>query len=181
MGILGDVYSKPSVAAKVKSPDAVQVFRRFRDLSIKLHGTRVKFAFEGDGIGRWLNKMNYFDSQAQNLKPVFDSFGDYMLRSIDRTFQAEGRPKPWAPLAPGTIEDRIRKGYGRGPILVRTGDLKRGFGVDTGPAFFRISNGMRYFKFHQYGTKKAPQRIMVQLLRQDKAQFTRAYRRHLGL
>lgn len=33
----------------------------------------------------------------------------------------------WAPLAPRTVEDRIRKGYGgEHPILERTGELKSG-------------------------------------------------------
>jgi phage gpG-like protein len=55
--------------------------------------------------------------------------GDVMLVSILRNFDEEGRPMPWAPLAPATIKDRIKHGYGEGPILYRNGTLLTSNGI----------------------------------------------------
>lgn len=106
-----------------------------------------------------------------------------MLRSINRNFQAEGRPQKWKPLAQSTVDQRIQQGHGRGPILQRTGQLKRGFRVNTSHTYLRITNNVPYFKFHQQDRRqgnKIPRRIMVVLLDQDKAQFSRILRGHLG-
>jgi len=115
---------------------------------------------------------------------VYAEFGTYQLRSIDRNFTGEGRPSRWAPLAPATIRERIRLGFGAGPILQRTKTLRNAFRTHVGKTFLRILNNTPYFKYHQQDERlgvKLPRRIMVILLDQDKAQFTRIYRRHLGI
>jgi len=104
-----------------------------------------------------------------------------MLGSIDRNFTAEGRPNRWASLKPTTIQDRFRQGYGAGPILQRSGKLRKSFRSNAGKDYLRITNNVRYFKYHQTGTKKMPQRIMIYLQDRDKAQFTRIVRQHLGI
>jgi hypothetical protein len=113
---------------------------------------------------------------------VFDPFGRYMLRSIDRTFISEGRPRRWRALKPATVRERIRKGYGAGPILQRTRSLRYGFRSLPGKKSLRIINTQFYFRFHQQDERAGriiPRRIMVQLLDQDKAQFTRLFRQEM--
>lgn len=54
-------------------------------------------------------------------------------KAFAQNFTDEGARKPWAQLAPSTVQERIRKGYGgRHPILKRTGALERH--VVTAPA-----------------------------------------------
>lgn len=159
--------------------------RRIRNAEtrVKLLGGEISFNLEGRGIEAWRERLEGFRTKATNLQPVFDEFGQYMLASINRNFQNEGRPRKWPALAPSTIQQRTRQGYGAGPILYRTGRLQRGFRVNTGSTYMRIVNDTPYFKYHQQDKrrgKKIPRRIMVVLLDQDKAQFTRILRRYLS-
>jgi hypothetical protein len=79
-------------------------------------------------------------AMAKGLDRIFDAFGATMdeipdvlraavptIREAHRaTFRSEGaagRGK-WRPLAPSTLRDRQRLGYGPGPILVRSGQLR---------------------------------------------------------
>lgn len=149
---------------------------------VKLLGGEISFSLEGKGVEDWLDRLEHFRTSATDLSAVFDPFGRYMLRSIDRTFVAEGRPRRWTPLAASTIAERIRLGYGAGPILQRTGALRGGFRSLPGRKSLRIINTQFYFQFHQQDRRrgsKIPLRIMVQLLDQDKAQFTRLVRKHV--
>lgn len=156
---------------------------RNQETRVKLLGGEIQFNFEGRGIHEWRDRLEGFHTRATNLQPVFDEFGQYMLGSIRRNFEAEGRPRRWPALAPSTIQQRQRQGYGAGPILQRTGRLRRGFRVHTGTAFLRIVNDTPYYKYHQHDKRrgtKIPRRIMVVLLDQDKAQFTRILRGYLS-
>jgi len=56
-------------------------------------------------------------------KPLREAASDFE-KDMDEQFRKEGRPK-WSPLKPSTIQERIRLGYGKGPILQREGTLKR--------------------------------------------------------
>jgi hypothetical protein len=50
---------------------------------------------------------------------------DVIRAQFDANFKAEGGRTKWAQLAPSTVQERIRKGYGgRHPILRRTGALR---------------------------------------------------------
>jgi phage gpG-like protein len=151
---------------------------------VKLVGGALQMRFEGRGIDAWLERNDHFRAQAFNMRPVFDAFGPYMLGSIDRNFEAEGRPTKWHPLAEATIRERIRLGYGKGPILQRTRRLRNGFRTHTSNSFLRILNNVPYFKFHQQDKRrghKIPRRIMVLLQDRDKAQFTRLVHQHFGV
>jgi phage gpG-like protein len=46
-----------------------------------------------------------------------------MQDSFAKNFSSQGRPK-WTALSKETIEDRLKKGFGSGPILSRTGNLQ---------------------------------------------------------
>jgi len=56
--------------------------------------------------------------------PLTKSLNMVIIPSIIKNFEAEGRPK-WRPLAKSTIASRYALGFPRGPILERTGRLKR--------------------------------------------------------
>lgn len=77
------------------------------------------------GIEQVLNRFLIIGASVKNLQPAMKASGVYMLGSIERNFQAQGRPAKWKTLAPSTLRQR-RKGRGKGgpQILVNEGLLK---------------------------------------------------------
>jgi phage gpG-like protein len=107
-------------------------------------------------------------ARAEFMEPVMES----MLVSFHEVeaakFDAEG--PGWAPLAESTITSRIALGFGSGPILERTGDLRDSL---DGTGAFNVSSSWQlgwesystvpYATFHQTGTPKMPARPPVHL------------------
>ena len=60
-----------------------------------------------------------------NLTPLMKNVGELASRSIGKTFEQEGRPKKWKPLAKSTIKQRTLAGHWPGKILQRHGFLKQ--------------------------------------------------------
>jgi phage gpG-like protein len=149
---------------------------------IRVVGGEIQFRYTEPGKTSFAQAVSRF---GENLDwpGMLDEFLPYQLRSIDRNFQAEGRPQRWAPLQPNTIRERLRLGFGRGPILQRSGKLRRGFKGSTGQRVLRIWNRRHYFPHHQFGAPRAniPARRMIVLLPQDKAMFTRIVKKHVRL
>lgn len=155
--------------------------RRGKDTRIKLVGADITFSVYDSQHVEMIQSLDHYSDGARDFSPVYEEFSQYHQRSIWRNFEHEGRPRPWPPLQPSTIRDRLRQGYAAGPILVRSGRLKRSFRFSWGPRSYRVKNLAPYFGVHQYGAPAAniPERAMVVLLAQDKAQFTRIARKHL--
>lgn len=130
-------------------------------------------------------------TRTRGLDRIFDAFGatiDDLPQVLDaavptireahrRVFATEGaagRGK-WAPLAPATLRDRARKGFGPGPIHVRTGALRDH--VLTAPARITRSGstvelrirpddnvgGVPKYRALALGTDRIPARPMVAL------------------
>lgn len=155
---------------------------RGRNTRIKLIGGEMSFAMRDPQFEEMRKPLDHYRTAARDFSPVFEDFSRYHARSILRNFTAQGRPSKWAPLAAATIEDRIRKGYGPGPILVRTGGLRKGWRYKWGAQSYRVDNRKHYWIYHQLGApaNRLPARPMLVLLPQDLAQFTRIARHHLG-
>lgn len=73
-----------------------------------------------------------FDRVFAGLGAVIDNFPAALAAAVPTirqqfadNFRREAAREAWAPLAPVTIRERIRLGYGRGPKLRRTGALMR--------------------------------------------------------
>lgn len=142
-------------------------------------GGEVVYRYPDLARSTFRRRLEEVRDQALNMAPAYQQISEYMLRSVDRNFASEGRPNRWQPLKPATIKERIRRGFGAGPILQRTGKLKDGFRTQFGSSRLSIVNGVPYFMHHQYGTSKMPARVMIVLLPQDKGQVTRIIRQHL--
>lgn len=108
----------------------------------------------------------------QKLAEIFkDLVAPRMRQSFEQNFDSEGRPK-WRALSAVTIEDRLRRGYGAGPILVRTGELKESV-VTTRESITLAGNIVQMvmpgdvgglperYRYHQLGTQKMAQRKMI--------------------
>jgi len=90
-------------------------------------------------------------NKAKDLRIPLKRCGILMLRSIDKNFRAEGRPKRWAPLSPMTIAMRRKEGKGA-KILQDTGHGKGSIVykvVSNQKA--QIGTNLGYMKIHQEG------------------------------
>jgi phage gpG-like protein len=82
---------------------------------------------------------------------------------------AVGHAGMWAPLRPSTIRDRMRRGYGPGPILHRTGEMEAsltsrhhpGNVFAVTPTSVTVGTRDRKAIFHQLGTRKMAARAVV--------------------
>jgi phage gpG-like protein len=90
-------------------------------------------------------------NKAKDLKVPLKRCGILMLRSVDKNFRAEGRPKRWAPLSPMTIAMRRKKGKGA-KILQDTGKGKGSIVYKVvSNQKVQIGTGLDYMRIHQTG------------------------------
>ena len=90
-------------------------------------------------------------NKAKDLRTPLKRCGILMLRSIDKNFRAEGRPKRWAPLSPMTIAMRRKKGKGA-KILQDTGHGKGSIVYKVvSNQKVQIGTNLGYMKIHQEG------------------------------
>lgn len=77
------------------------------------------------GLRQLLNRVAQLATDTRHVERAMKSAGVYLVSSIEKNFQQQGRPKRWSPLAPATIAGR-RKGRGRGGprILINTAKMK---------------------------------------------------------
>ena len=142
---------------------------------------KVKFMFGQmtinlDGIDKASQDLEAIRARAKNLRPVFSKLiAPYLMRITRQNFSQEGRPTKWQALADATIADRMRQGYGAGPILVRTGQLMNSLANPGAPyqilemSASRLRYGTRDPKaiYHQKGTRFMPQRLVLAVTQQD--------------
>lgn len=77
----------------------------------------------------------------QNLRPVFDDFGAYMIRSVGKNFLAGGRPTSWPP-------SRKRAG---GKTLIESGRLKNSMAYVASNQGMILGTNVPYAAIHQFG------------------------------
>lgn len=77
------------------------------------------------GIEEVLNRFAKLAAAASDLELPLKASGVYMLGSIEKNFQAQGRPKKWQGLAASTLARRkTGDGQGGAQILIDDGLLK---------------------------------------------------------
>lgn len=81
------------------------------------------------GLTRLLGRMSRVATATRHVESALHAAGAYMVGSVEKNFQQQGRPKKWTPLAPATLKRR-RKGRGRGgpKILIDTAKMKNQVG-----------------------------------------------------
>lgn len=98
-----------------------------------------------------------------NFRSALTLVGHYMVKSIIRNFQAQGRPQKWKPLSPYTLAMR-KKGRGRGhpKILEDTGRLRQSIGFAIKDDSVAIGTNLEYAKkLQEGGTAKIPARTII--------------------
>jgi phage gpG-like protein len=117
-----------------------------------------------------------------DLSPVLRSFGEYMYGSIQRNFDAEGRPEKWQPLKLGTLQgwlasrktfmsratgDLTAKGkeaLGGRKILTDKGLLRGSvYAIPGSMSLMMVAGGaaIPYAAIQQFGGKTAPHEIVA--------------------
>lgn len=87
-----------------------------------------------------------------NLTPGMRLVGQFVAESIDDTFQAEGRPEPWAPLAASTV---AHKSAGKKILEGATRRLRGGIHVeDVGHNTVTVApDELPYARIHHLGSR----------------------------
>ena len=96
-----------------------------------------------------------------DLTPVMRHIGEELLSDWRLLWKEEKDPyeRKWADLSPSTKrQKRKRGGY---QILVDTGTLLNSFTVEAEKDSVRIGTAVPYAKYHQLGTEKMPQRMLL--------------------
>ena len=121
----------------------------------------LQFTFDASDAVRKLTKLR---GALVDFRKPFKDIKSVQLREVQRVFDTEGAAtgKKWQSLKQKTIAQRIASGYGAGPILNRSGTLKKSFKQKSvSRNKLEIGSDVKYFQFHQTGTKKTPQRQVL--------------------
>lgn len=100
----------------------------------------------------------------ENWKMPLEQAEGYQLKQVKKNFATQGSniAGKWAGLKASTVRDRLRKGFGAGPILKRTGRLKGSIArKKLNKNSLEIGSDVKYFKYHQIGTGKMPRRQIL--------------------
>lgn len=142
-------------------------------------------------LRRVARTIRTMDRRADNMIPVWRQIGSYIARNNRKQFTTRGRHygTPWKPLSPRTLADKLRRGYGRAP-LVRTGDLKRDFvgrpmGVEVyTPKKATYGSNKQLAVWQQYGTRRngkrhIPPRVIMRITKDLRAEIHRRIQAHV--
>lgn len=152
--------------------------------SIKLVGGKVQFNMRGNNLSAFERRIDQYRDAVRNMQDAFDEYGRYLVtRAIPQNFAREGYGRKWQPLNPAYAE-RKRRAVGNKPILVHSGDLKKGFRWKATPRTLQILNremvnGYNLYQIHQEGTKHIPARPMVFIGAAQQRKFTEIIQSHL--
>lgn len=101
--------------------------------------------------------LDQLAAKASNIQGGLKIVGERLLREQNRRFDTQSDPdgRPWAPLKPLT---RLTRGGASGPILRRSGQLKRSGAWQV--AGLRLSVGVNtpYAAVHQFGATIVPRK-----------------------
>lgn len=144
-------------------------------------GEFVKITIDGDErLTRKFSALGFYLTRKLN-KPLKES-GDLLLKRFDENFPKEGKElrKPWKKLAASTVRQKVALGFGSKGILERTGTLRKGFQKKVKRFSVRVFNDVNYFKFHQQGSRKLPQRVMIKSTENIKQDIVEIFRKDLS-
>lgn len=88
-----------------------------------------------------------------NRRPFFEQVGEHLMTSTGRRFALDTAPDgtKWAPLKPGTIKSRIRRGKSPAGILRDHGLLRGSISAESSNDDVRIGSPSPYAAIHQLG------------------------------
>ena len=147
----------------------------------------VSFAVFGDKqVERDLLRMS---DNARDLIPAYRKMHESFLNIERRQFDTDGASGSggWAPLKPATIRRKVSRGQDATHILRAADVLRRSLVNATAPGHIaRMEVGSFFFgtsdekaPFHQHGTRRMPQRKVVELTETQRRAWVRIIQKHL--
>lgn len=131
----------------------------------------------GEQFTRKARQFATWGQRIQNLEPAWTLVGEDLLGDFAQNMVREGGffggGSKWPPLAPSTIKEKAREGFGMMPMMWRTGALAESLAEKDAPGnIFMVSpnslvvgTSIFYAPFHQYGSKKQKLRTTVKKVR----------------
>ncbi len=126
--------------------------------------------------------------RAEGLKPWFMDAAEYMIGSVQRNFEAQGRPERWEPLKPVTIEQK--KKAGQSPLILHgrvSAGLRHSVNTFASRDELRISPDKVYGRIHQLGGKAGrglsvtiPARPFLMFQNEDESYLERSLRDYVA-
>jgi phage gpG-like protein len=110
-------------------------------------------------------RLNRTIAAIGSMMPEFTSVGKILTEFYATTpFLSQGNiyGEQWEPLSPAYKAWKEKKYPGKG-LLVASGNMMNSFKSAPTPVSVTISNDSSVFKYHQLGTEKMPQRVMMLL------------------
>lgn len=150
----------------------------------------IQITFDMGGVEVVKQQFATYGADVSDLTPAWTEIADDVQAQFALNMASEGAVfgHGWAPLQPNTIAERVRKGYGAGPILWRTGELGQSLSGDGGmaikevtPTSMTVGTSVPYATYHQTGTKKMPQRKIIGLSFAARSQVVRVLADYIRL
>lgn len=141
----------------------------------------INLSIDSKNLSRRLQSMV---KAIEDTREPLRETADFLEETKERQFQVEGAhvTTKWKALAPSTIKQRIRKGYGAGPILQNTGALRKSFSTKklTKEELRYGSSGVHYFPYHQLGTSKMVARPMLAIPTKTVTAIVNIFRKYIS-
>jgi phage virion morphogenesis protein len=103
---------------------------------------QIKVSIQDNGIREMLERLQ---GRMGNLSPVMRDIGEIVRRSVERNFEAQGRPGKWLP-----SQRALKTG---GQTLSLTGRLRRSFSVKGAGSRVTVGTNVVYAAIQQMGGK----------------------------
>lgn len=125
------------------------------------------------------DEVKKITGRIKNVIPPLALFAKKKAADIQKQFDNHTDPdgRPWAPLSPKTI---ARKKQNRDKILTHYGPLRKSIKVEVVQEGLRLTAGATYAKFHQTGTSRMPQRLILAITKTDKVRIGRFIKQHVA-
>lgn len=123
----------------------------------------VQFEVELQGVEQLQSKLERAGQKLSDMYGFFTDIGRFLTGfygSIPFVTQGSIYGDPWAPLSDDYAERKAQTYPGRN-LLIATGEMSRGFQADPDSFSVRLYNEVAWFQYHQTGTSKMPQRLVM--------------------
>lgn len=142
----------------------------------------ISLRFEIEGEKLIARRFEILEDTVKDWSQTFEEIGADLVKTFQMNFQSSGAllEKPWAPLSPRTIEQKLKAGY-PADILIRTGTMRDSFSKEFGPMYVMVNNPVTYFKYHQSNRPrtKLPRRVMIALTNNMRNEIVKRFQARL--
>jgi phage gpG-like protein len=142
----------------------------------------LNIQIEITGDKETIAKLQKMDKSFGDWTPELRQVGEFLKQFYSiAAFETEGGifGARWAALNP-SYERWKRDAFPGKGILVRTGDMKKGYKYEATNNSMTLWNVSKYAIFHQTGTKRMPQRLLVSLKPKQRDEIINIFKRGLA-